>query len=441
MPDETPEDRQHEPSDRGPDREPLRELTFGRSRPSQDPVKPRPIPDAPADDQGADWRPLATRGRAKAEATRWAAERQRRIHEWNQSTDEDALSDSAIVGWAESLIDAFYWASTDDPSGTHDITLLEHVGGCFETVAEGLLLLQDVQDRRGGPDQALPLLAEAQSALRRSLRRLKAEEDPDQAEVYERVRDAAARHRLFLKRFMRSDDLADPSGWPGLLARIETQVGSRPHSELQTALLERLRTLCSPTGGERTDGSWQSIFIVLEELIGEGTPPSSREVRELLLPLLDDLPQLEDMPPGSRLVLREIDRFLATRPTPAIPVTSQEEATSVREAARLLSGRSIVLIGGLRRPESQRSLKAALGLAELVWVETKEHQSIQAFEPIVARPDVALVLLAIRWSSHAFGDVKRYCDRHGKPLVRLPGGYSPNQVAAQILAQASGQLS
>jgi hypothetical protein len=441
MPDETPEDRQHEPSDRGPDREPRRELTFGRSRPSPAPPKPRPEPDTPASDEESDWGPLAARCRAKAEATRWAAERQRRIHERSQSPDEHAPSDPAIMAWAESLTDAFYWASTDDPSGSPDITLLDHVGGCFETVAEGLLLVQDARVRRGGPEQALPLLAEAQSALRRSLRRLKAEGDPDQSEIYERVRDAAARHRLFLKRFMRSDDLADPAGWPSLLARIETQIGSRPHSEPQTTLLERLRTLCSPTEVERADGSWQSIFIVLEELIGEGTPPSSREVRELLLPLLDDLPRLEDMPPGSRLVLREIDRFLATRPTPAIPVTSQEEATSVREAARLLSGRSIVLIGGLRRPDSQRSLKAALGLAELVWVETKEHQSIAAFEPIIARPEVALVLLAIRWSSHSFGDVKRYCDRHGKPLVRLPGGYGPNQVAAQILAQASGQLS
>jgi hypothetical protein len=441
MPDETPEDRQHECMEMRAAREPLRELTLGRSRPSPDPPKPRSEPDTPADDQETDWGPLAARCRAKAGAARWAAERQRRIHERNQSTDEDAPSDPAMMAWAEGLTDAFYWASTDDPSGAPDITPLDHVGGCFETVVEGLLLVQGVQERRGGLERALPLLAEAQSALRRSLRRLKAQEDPDQAEVYKRVRDAAARHRIFLKRFMRSDDLSDPSGWPGLLARIE-QVGSRPHSARQTTLLDRLLTLCTPTGGERTDdGSWRAIFLVLEELIDEGTPPSSREVRELLLPLLDDLPQLEDMLPGSRLVLREIDRFLATRPTPATPVTSHEQAASVREAARLLSRRSIVLIGGLRRPEAQRSLKSALGLEELVWVETREHQSIAAFEPIIARREVGLVLLAIRWSSHGFGDVKRYCDRHGKPLVRLPGGYSPNQVAAQILAQSSGQLS
>ena len=36
--------------------------------------------------------------------------------------------------------------------------------------------------------------------------------------------------------------------------------------------------------------------------------------------------------------------------------------------------------------------------------------------------------------------MKQFCDRYGKPLVRLPGGYNPNQIAAQILAQCSGHL-
>jgi hypothetical protein len=99
-----------------------------------------------------------------------------------------------------------------------------------------------------------------------------------------------------------------------------------------------------------------------------------------------------------------------------------------------------VLIGGVRRPHAQKLLKVALGLTDLVWIATREHQSIEGFEPSIARADVALVLLAIRWSSHSFGDVKQFCDRYDKPLVRLPGGYSPNQVAAQILSQCSGRL-
>src|SRR5262249_2385797 len=111
-----------------------------------------------------------------------------------------------------------------------------------------------------------------------------------------------------------------------------------------------------------------------------------------------------------------------------------------KEARRLLAGRSAVLIGGVCRRDAREVLRSALGLKELTWVETREHQSIGAFESVVARPDGALVLLAIPWANPAVGGVEQFCHRHGKPLVRLPGGYSPNQVAAQILAQCSGQL-
>jgi hypothetical protein len=177
----------------------------------------------------------------------------------------------------------------------------------------------------------------------------------------------------------------------------------------------------------------------VEEVVGAGVPPSSREVRGLLLPHLDDLPEGADLPPGFRRVMREIDRYLATRQPPA-PATSQAATGEVREVARRLSGRSAVLIGGLRRPQAQEALRAALGLEELAWIGTREHQSIRGFEAAIARPEVAVVLLAIRWSSHAFGEVQAFCDRHGKPLVRLPGGYNPAQVAAQILAQCGERL-
>jgi hypothetical protein len=179
----------------------------------------------------------------------------------------------------------------------------------------------------------------------------------------------------------------------------------------------------------------------VDEMVREGVPPSHRELRELLLPVIDDLPDRDLLPDGFRLVLREIDRFLATRSSPTKPSVSHQPSVEVKEAAHLLAARSILLIGGNRRREAQESLKRALGLSDLIWLETKEHQAVDTFEPLVARADVAVVLLAIRWSSHAFGDVKQLCDRHGKPLVRLPGGYSPNQVAAQILSQCSAQLS
>jgi hypothetical protein len=182
------------------------------------------------------------------------------------------------------------------------------------------------------------------------------------------------------------------------------------------------------------------MMEVVEEIVAQGMPPSSPKLRELLLPIIDDLPCGDELP-GFRRVLREIDHYLATRPLSSACPVSQVTTAEVSEAARLLSGRSAVLIGGTRRPQAQEALRTALGLEDLVWIGTREHQSIRGFERTIARTDVAAVLLAIRWSSHAFGDVKLFCDRYRKPLVRLPGGYNPSQVAAQILAQCGERLS
>ena len=436
MPDETPGDeRETEGQDTGP----LHELTLGRSRPSPEPPGSRTSRVSTEEDHELDA--LAARCRAKAGAARWAAERQRRVRERAEHPDEDAPTDPASGKWAELLTDAFYWASVADPSGSPDIALLDHVGGCFETVAEALRLVQEHRKRRAGLERSLPLLAEAQSALRQSLLRLQAAEDPDQRAAYEWVREAAARQRIYLKRHMRADDQADPGQWADLLARIETAAGSDRRSRIQKSRLDRLHSVLGPIGeGKGTDAHWQAVVEVVDAMVGEGIPPSDPELRDLLMPVIDELPDRDDLPTGFRLVLREIDRYLATRTPHSAEVTAPEPTAEVQRAARLLSGRSVVLIGGVRRPEAQRMLRASLDLEDLIWIETREHQSIRGFEATVARPDVAVVLLAIRWSSHAFGDVKQFCDRHGKPLVRLPGGYNPNQVAAQILSQCGERL-
>jgi hypothetical protein len=194
------------------------------------------------------------------------------------------------------------------------------------------------------------------------------------------------------------------------------------------------------SGSSAGESQWRPVIEAVENLVNEGTPPSNRAIRELLLPVINALSDPEQMPPGFQRVLREIDRFLATRSPIAESAGLHDATAEVKEVARLLSGRSVILIGGSRRREAQESLERAFALRALIWIETKEHQAVAAFEPVIARADVALALLAIRWSSHSFRDLKPICDRHDKPLVRLPGGYNPNQVAAQILAQCSGQL-
>jgi hypothetical protein len=295
--------------------------------------------------------------------------------------------------------------------------------------------------RQGAIERTLPLVAESQSSLRRVLQRLQAPDDPDQLAAYEWVREAAARHRVYLKRYMRAEDLADPARWSDLLLRIEALAGGDRQSRLQHSRIDRVRPhLDALREGHGTDEDWQAVIETVDKMVGGGVAPSDREVRELLLPVLDDLPERDDLPHGFQLVMREIDRFLAARMPSSDDAVGHEPTPDVLEARRLLGGRSVVLIWGACRPAAHEALRLALGLRELTWIETKEHQSVGSFEAAIAHPEVALVLLAIRWSSHAFGEVKRFCDRYDKPLVRLPGGYSPNQVAVQILAQGSGRL-
>jgi hypothetical protein len=118
-----------------------------------------------------------------------------------------------------------------------------------------------------------------------------------------------------------------------------------------------------------------------------------------------------------------------------------ETTSEVSEVAERLNGKSGVLIGGACRPRAKLGLEKAFRLTVLDWIEGRGvGRAFKKFKAYIARPDVAVVLLAIRWSSHSFGKVKKYCDKYGKPIVWLPAGYNPNQVAHQILIQCGDRL-
>ena len=426
--------------------EPLRELTLGR------PVPARGGPDAgstlpsvsrtgAAEDELAE---IESRCRWKGEAARWAVERLLRGREGNDRGNLDPPMEPKVAGWSDRLTDCFYWLKSSGSSEQADLSLLENVGGCFEALAEGLASARTILEQSRGAkvlERMLPLVAEAQSALKAALKRLGAPDDADQLEVFEWVKASAARHRVYLKRFMRADDPAEPARWSDLLARIEAAATSGQLSRQHASELERIREHAKRIeAGEDAEKEWEGVIRIVDQLVADGIAPSNREIRDALLSVIEDLPGRDELPEGFRLVLREIDRYWSRRPAAAGQSISRPASAEVAEAARLLHGRSVVLIGGIRRRDAQESLRRALALSELIWIETKEHQSIDSFEPLIARAGVAVVLLAIRWSSHAFGDVTHFCERHNKPLVRLPGGYSPNQVATQILAQCSEKL-
>ena len=427
---------------------PLPELTLGSYRPPDSDVRIEPTPAATRRaTTDADLPAIEARCRLKAEGVRWAATRRRRMDEGAEFRLEIAPRDREILDRAREL-DCYLWMNTPDFPIPKEPSSLEEVAGCFGAVADAVALvrgmLPDLEANREFFEPALDLLAEAQSALRVAIDRIDGP-DQDQFRVYDWLRGVAAREQIYIRRHMRLDDPADPALLPQIEDRIEaldTRLQEfQRRAKKKKSHLNRLhyhaKLIAKGTGGEH---DWRKVAEAIDEMVAEGVPASSVEVREVLLPILDNMPDMDGVPPGFSLVLREIDRYLASRmPIPEVTAPAVPTA-EVAEAARLLSGKCVVLIGGSRRSEAHEALKAALGLKELVWVETREHESIDKFEAYVARTEVSLVLLAIRWSSHSFGEVKGFCERYGKALVRLPGGYNPNQVAAQILAQCSGQL-
>jgi hypothetical protein len=218
---------------------------------------------------------------------------------------------------------------------------------------------------------------------------------------------------------------------------------SRRHARAQKKRFNKVRYLSSRIAdGNGTDEDWHNLSETIATLVDTGTPPSSPEIREHLIPILDDLPDLGEVPRNFEFVLREVDRYLGGQSGRGLFPEPEDEPPipEVAEVAELLRGRTVVFIANVPNPEARDRLILAFELADIDWIITREHQSIAGFESHVARPEVALVLLPIKWSSHSFGDVKRFCDRHDTSLVRLRAGYNPNMVAVQILAQASETL-
>ena len=155
---------------------------------------------------------------------------------------------------------------------------------------------------------------------------------------------------------------------------------------------------------------------------------------------MDLLPDNEDLPRSMQTVVKDIERYLDAAPEGGEEPTEDRPHPDVLETARLLKGRSLVLVGGDRRESAEQALVEALGLKSVHWVSTQDQDGLESLESAASQADVALVLLAIRWSSHSYGDVKAICEKHQKPLVRLPGGFSVNQVASQVMAQTGGRL-
>lgn len=413
-------------------------------------IAPPPAPAPTADgDRELDLVPVlvvAERCRAKAEAARLVA---RRLAD--PFGARDLVAEADVSRRADALPGCNLWMLTREPVVTAP-RAWQDLGGAFATASEAGQLLHAWEQappalaERHAP-RVLALAAEAQSVLLYAVADVRdVKLDFDQVQLFAHIRSAARDRQVFVAKYLKREDRADPASWPDVSRRVaETlaqirAVGDQARSR-QKAMknlqfkLSRLKDQPDANAGE-----WPRVLELMDEVLAAGLPPSNAELREWLLPVLEDIPDEPELSPQVKLVLREIDRYVETRPEADPPPRAHRPSAEVTEVAKMLRGREVVLIGGQARPVHKAALMRAFGLTDVRWLATPEHTSFTYFEPDIAREEVALVLLAIRWSNHDYDNVRGYCEAYDKPLIRLPGGYNANQVAHHILAQAGDRL-
>lgn len=386
------------------------------------------------------------RARLKAEACHWA----------RADLGDDEVTEGlrrALVARAKDLLDCYAWPL--DPARPHpDDELLELCGEGYENLALVLDIILATRTWITGtvapPEDLLFIAAEVQSALRAALLAVDVKDDADQIELFIWVRELGYRHSIYVPRHLRREDLADPTEWLDLRERIDG-LGRRLRAEEderreRKRLIDKLRFQCSRLERSENAGeqraAWEDILRTLEGWVAAGRPATSRDVIDPLLKHLDTLPEDLELTPGARRVLLAVDDLVATLSTDREPPAQAPAppTAEVQQARELLAGRIVVLIGGERRVDVEQRLCRELGLAELRWRSTRPHRSTSPLVEQITRPEVDLVIVAVRWSDHAFGDLRDVALSAGKPFVQLPAGYGTNQVAHHVLAQASERL-
>ncbi|MHC4261024.1 MAG: hypothetical protein ACYSWX_00755 [Planctomycetota bacterium] len=235
---------------------------------------------APAEPRRRPSEPVSldlVRGRARAKSA--ACRRLREVRESGcaalgpESVDEIVRSGADLAGCHFFVLEPT--ASSHDPEALH---LAERAFGNLALAAEVARRHEDTFDRSDVPPaDLLYTFAEAQSALRAALQGLGVGEDVDQLDLFRWVRDQAFEHRVFIPRYFRADDLADPRQWEGLQERLDalaerlerTGQDRRERRRLLAKLSLHLRELAEDR--YRLDsGSWPATLRTVEEWVSGG---------------------------------------------------------------------------------------------------------------------------------------------------------------------------
>ncbi|MCY3001347.1 MAG: hypothetical protein NTV21_06045 [Planctomycetota bacterium] len=399
---------------------------------------------------------LAPRLRLKAESCRWAVERRAAERGTTEGAAARRQRTEELLRRAQTLGGVPLWMLSRDLELPTDGAMGD-IAAAFDNLAHALEIAASLEpaewDESETRESTLSHAAEAQSALRKSLRDHELPFDLDQDETFHWLQERTSTLRVYVQRHMRLDDPADPTTWDARGRRFAAfednlrRARERRDAELQLRRrleyhAKRIRNTLRASGAEELClDDWRRVFATVDELLELGVRASDPGLREVLAPLVEARPLEPEAPSSWERVVDEIDRALALKEQddPAASATrpARERTPAMERVRSWLAGKRVVIIGGAHRPLSRQALVEAFELGELEWITTRAHEPLESFRASIVRPQTELILLLIRWSSHSFGELRHLADAHGKRFVSLPRGYNPAQVAEEILRQVT----
>lgn len=392
---------------------------------------PRPVPMSASRGELPDLDALARRCEIKARAAQHAIDRASGDGgAWHQAA-ADLLKRYAAAGgeslWPLELreesvarVDALRQAFANVGAAAQVVSLAR-------TPVEGEPLA-DAGDPAFGIAQ---LFAEAQSALRVAAQECDEWRDAEQDTAFRWLRAVTESERIFLPRFMRLDDPADPALGADLSARIaaaklrleQIRSGRTAGTRLRRKLQYHIKQLTERGSSEH---DWSKVAACVAELREAGATASS--LRAMLAPL-------HGLASDAPAALAEWWESPASLEEP--PAAQRSHSPAVLRAREALRGKRMVVLGGERRQETVDRYLEAFELAEVEWVSLTEHASSAPLRAPIFKPGTAVLLLLIKLAGHLhIDDARRWAREAGVPWINLPAGYSPEQVAVAVAEQA-----
>ncbi|MDX1963810.1 MAG: hypothetical protein SFX18_11690 [Pirellulales bacterium] len=293
--------------------------------------------DDPGRSNGGGWDPrnitsdkmeltlIEDRCKLKAKGARWAAERRRMINSGADFRLEIDPKDREIIALAKQIPECFLWMNHPSGPSPANLNMFDDLAGCFEVLGETAALLREMlPDAEVFPDlfnRAMELAAEAQSALRSAVYRIDGPNDNDQNAVFHWLKRTASALQIFIQRYMRADDTANPTKYNELRDRIvqlDKELGiTRKKDRDRAKHLSKVRPLVrdlATLGEDQKRDQWQAIAHAVDDAINGGLPVTDSELRALLSPFLRQIPGNPDYPEGFSTVLREYEHISAAHP-------------------------------------------------------------------------------------------------------------------------------